>query len=424
MIALRFAASISLVYRSSLVGAFFLVTAFTVAEDISLERWIEAAIERDPEVAEARVESVWQTSRVDSLDVWEDPEVRFGRERREDRAYQSSFRVRVPIPHPWEVQAEKAEIEARADAEYLRMEAVAWERSIALASRYYEAVFAQRLLEIRSQLMEGLDKDLGAAEVGFEARAITRSRLIDMRAERAIASTRLAKDKVEWITLREEIRSRAGWSDVRVTALSTPLPSPETLDELPQLADLRTFAFREEGELGALTAEQREEEARVEGRQSQSIPWITFLEGTWLRESARGREDFEARVAVTLPVFSWLKQSQTEEALRLIRSRDRISAFTTALESALESAWYGAEAQTDRLQSVYKETQASLDEIEAALLVRGLDPRTMSGLRDLWVDLQKERLDAALDYQMSLLDLMSVSGPGYPVKGLQIRLDP
>ena len=388
----------------------------TGAGDVTLEDWVSAALERDPEIKEAQIENSWQRSRVDTREVWEDPELRIGREQREDRGDQNSIRLRIPIPNPWEARAGRREFEARADAGYLRMEAIAWEKSMELATRYFEAVFRHNLVEARTQFQEGFTRDLEAAEKGYEARVLTRDRLIDMKAEHAIASARLARNRVQWRTLVEEMRALAGWTDKPVESLATPLPVPSTLAEVPSLENLHRIAFREEGELGALTAEQREEEARLDGVRSRSIPWITFLEGTWLEERERNREDFEVRVGITLPVFSWLRHSQTEEALRVMRSRDRIKAYSDGLNAALESAWFKVQAEADRLTEVYATTAESIDEINTALAAGGIDPRRLSGLRDLWMDLQEERLEAARDYQFALLDLMSVTGPGYPVR--------
>ena len=72
-------------WKIFLPSAALLSGIFAAADDISLEYWISAALERDPTVAEARAETSWEHSRMDTREVWEDPELRIGRERREDR---------------------------------------------------------------------------------------------------------------------------------------------------------------------------------------------------------------------------------------------------------------------------------------------------------------------------------------------------
>lgn len=378
---------------------------------VSLESWLSAALQQDPQVAEARAESNWESSRAGAVRVWEDPELRLGRENREDDGDQTSVRLRVPLPNPWAARAQQNRADARAAGESARTEAIAWERRMELSSLYFEAVYSVERSALREALLTGLDADLRDAERGFEANLISRSRIIDLRGERALVAARLAKDALVQAGYLEEMRTRAGWKENTILALATPLPDPESLNDLPTLETLRSMAFREQGVLAALAAEQREDEAlRAEAR-ARAIPWITYLEGTWVREADGDRDDFEARIAISLPVFSMLRRSQSEEAIRLVRTRDRIRAYSTAIEAALQAARHRAEASARRLRAVFEATAPSLREIDDSLSASTTDPRTRAGLRDLAFDLESERLEAVRDYQMAILDLMLVAGP-------------
>ncbi|MFP4068881.1 MAG: TolC family protein [Opitutales bacterium] len=382
--------------------------------DLSLEEWLDAALERDFEVAEARSESAWESARADAVGVWEDPELRVGAEDREGRGDETSVRLRVPVPNPWEARAEKRGSRLRSEAERFRTDALTWERRMVLGALYFDAAHAERALELRTELLEGLERDLQAAEQGLEARALSAARVVDLRAERALTAARRAENVADWDAFREELRALAGWQDASIAGLSTPLPDPTDLPRTPPLGQLRGITIREHGEIAALDLRRREAMALAAGERAKSIPWISFLETTWQRESGRGRDNIEARIGISLPIFTWLRKSQTEPALQVIQTNEQIAALRTALSAALDAAWHKARVAEQRLETVFNETETAIRDIERVLETPGENPQRRAGLRDLRFDLESERLEAALDYQMALLDLMLVTGPGYP----------
>lgn len=383
------------------------------SREVSLELWLADALLRDPALTEALAESSYEQSRAKAVPIWEDPELRLGIEDREDRADQREIRLRMPVPNPWEARAIRRRAEARAGVEMDLYDAMEWERRIALSTLYYESVYAWNRLTLRTTLLEGMKADLADADEGLGMQAMAVNRVIDLRAEHAITAARRAKDEVEWTTRKEELSSRAGWKADTISGLSTPLPAQESVASLPALEDLNRRALRDNSSLKAIASEQLEDQALRDRARANAIPWFSFLEGTWSRESQSDRNDFQVRIGVSLPVFTWLRGSQTEAAFRVLRSRERLNAQRMALESALQTARHRAEACQQRLRVTHEATEQPLLEIEILLQEEGVNPRIRTNMRDLHFDLQSERLEAALDYQLALLDLMMVTGPGF-----------
>ncbi len=263
----------------------------------------------------------------------------------------------------------------------------------ALESRSEETAYAV-FCEVRSLCLEA---EVARAEIGLlEQMAALREQARDLRKEQSAAGVadalELIRAETRLAVLRSEIREKqtARQQVLRRIAVLTGVPAgqlrlrppdferrvrPEYLDG----AALTDLAYLRRPDLTRVRHEQEAAEHRVKAAQAGNIPWFEYVEGTYQDEqgesdsyeqyvsghdtSHEDRTEWEARVAVTLPVFNWLgdevRLSRTQLAAATARADGLYETIRSEVGGVLED-YQAARAERDRLANEYKRLQATM----------------------------------------------------------------
>jgi outer membrane protein TolC len=150
---------------------------------------------------------------------------------------------------------------------------------------------------------------------------------------------------------------------------------PEYLDG----AKLTDLAFMRRPDLTRMQLEKESAEHKVKAAQAGNIPWFEYVEATYESESttstsyeqdlsghdtSRGDQtEWQARVAVTLPVFNWLgdevKLSRAQLAAATARVEGLYETIRAEAGGVLED-YQAARAERDRLADGYKRLQETM----------------------------------------------------------------
>ena len=263
----------------------------------------------------------------------------------------------------------------------------------ALAARSDETAYAV-FCEVRSLCLESemareeivlLEQMAGFCEQARDFRKEQSEAGVSGALELIRAETRVA-------SLRSEIREKqtARQQLLRRIALLTDLPAGQIQlcppdferrlrSEYLDKAALTALAFMRRPDLTRLQHEKEAAEHKVKASQAGEIPWFEYVEATYENEqgtstsfeqgdsgsdtSYKEEVEWQARVAVTLPVFNWLgdevKLARTQLAAATARVDGLYETIRAEVGGVLED-YQAARAERDSLTGEYRRLQATM----------------------------------------------------------------
>ena len=372
-----------------------------VSDHVGPWKWEELAVragERSDASRVAYIDAAVRRLRAEEDLGWKNPEFRWGHGRthghqsewednidplaskdshRHSHDRGNSYGVRFYVPNPFVERYARAKIEGDIRKEDMRAAVEAYEVYCEVKMLCYEVVRAKNELKYLREQAKAWDDLRKACQASYES-GVFASPLDAIRSE-----TKFAKANVKISALTSELEAltrRIAWL---AGVNSDGLEIEDTLPELPDpemlsVDALAEIAFARRPDLAAAVAELDQAEAGVKEAQMSAIPWFRFVEATYeradwsdrdweyaKRSSSHGSEDeWSVKVAITVPIFTWMGKS-----LMLSKTvRERANARLDALYSSIRNEI--ATAYTD-----YVECSSRIKEGEATAFVDRMTKR-------------------------------------------------
>lgn len=320
---------------------------------VGLRELVRLALQNDPGLVSMRRNLSVEEARKRTITQWRDPEVRLGLSR-DDNLYNdepvtnrnpgprephrrdqtNTVRVRFFVPKPWEMKA--LVNRAAKEMDLANYEVTAAERRVILdvRQRYEELQFLAKRLEVKRGQIAIIEEHVSNQKALLDAGGdftLDQLSFEDIK----IPGLQLAIEAAgtELTSAKRALAARVGLADgERIRVTDGLLRSGIRLQDT-DLDYLTLMAFAHRGEVGVLQHEQAIAEAELGHVKSKRIPWFTFVEPEYGHQYDGGDQVDEAygvRVAVIMPLFSWLaKEEKVVEA--------RIAAAYASLEANQKS---------------------------------------------------------------------------------------
>jgi len=293
-----------------------------------------------------------------------------------------------------------------------------------------------------------LDAQMLGAEIELlERMAGLREQMRGVRDEQTAAGVsgalELIRAETRLVVLRSELREKkaARQQLIRRIAVLAGMPVDQVKLRAPEvgrkidaaysdLAVLTDLAFLRRPDLKRTLQEKEAAGHGLKAARAKDVPWFEYVDGTYRDESGhtdsseaydsgsdRTREsetEWQARFAVTIPVFNWLGDEVRLNRARVAASEARAQGLYDSIRREVDASWQdyrSAAAEHDRLAagsgSLVKRMSAQIDALSIEPTVRREDVLTV---REELVEYQRTCMKAEYDYLRLTQDLESVSG--------------
>ena len=432
--------------------------------------WDELARRAGERADKAKIESLRAIAKRQSVEeslAWKDPQLRLGhtwtdsRDKAYDRAWDAlpmrpengdgetwTAGVRFYISNPFV----NRQLRRRGDAQVESLEACARAEAYAVycevKSLCLDEEFARRETEFRAEELALLARLRDLAERQL-AGGVAKSPLDAVQAEiaRERAGLRLSEAEEARARARGQIAFLTGLPESSLKIRYTPPVPPSTNAALAEV--LVETAFARRPDLAGALADWEAAHAGVDAAKAAYIPWFDFGEGTYshqtsssddwgsekisgYRSATRGHksgreDDWQVRVALSVPLFTWMGDSVKRSRLVLDMADVRVQALRAAIANEIgvaTEAFRRADARFVRLSddggAFQKKMEARLADYARESGVRAED---LDRTRLAMVGYRRVRAQATCDWVRSVLLLESVSGgelPRIPVNAAKV----
>lgn len=391
-------------------------------------------LESEAERRQVAVDTGWRNPqlRMGGSSMTEDERVLKGSGQREwtDKdydGYATSLRVYVanPFVNRWLRERGSARaLAVEAEAEEARYAVYCEVKSLCLESDLLrsEIDVLQRMIALRQQMRDTCDEQAKAGVACALDIIRTETRLASLRSELG------AKELAQRQTLRR-IALLAGLPAERVRLRARGSARPP-LDALLSGVALTDLAFLRRPDLQRAVHEREEAQRGLGAAKAGNIPWFEYVEGSYANGNRhtssveegggsgdRAREDeteWQARVALTLPVFNWLGDEVRLNRARLeaaeMRVQGRYDQIRREVEGVLEDYRY-VRAEHDRVASENQRlVEALTAQIEALANEAAIPRAEVLGAREEVLDYTRTTLRAEREFLRMEQYLETVSG--------------
>jgi outer membrane protein TolC len=270
-------------------------------------------------------------------------ETRFHGRDRLARDQSTSAKIRFWIPKPWETKA--LINQAAKEVELANYEVTAAEREVILEVRedYEDLQYLYKKLKASTSkiaiikrhvakeaaLLEASD-ELTVDNLGFEDIKIP-----GIEMEQQALSNELTRAK-------RELAARVGLEDGSRIRVTDKLLRTTINLEGTDLDYLTRMAFVHRGEVGILKHEQAIVESELDIIKSKRIPWVSFIEAAYAKDSTGGNhtnDNYGVQFGVVLPLFSWLSKDEEVVQARIESYYSSISANQKNIANEVSEAF-------------------------------------------------------------------------------------
>lgn len=423
--------------------------------------WDELARRAGERADKARIEqlrAIAKRQRVEDDLAWKDPQLRLGhtwtdsRDLSHDRSWDAlrtrpdngdgetwTAGVRFYISNPFV----NRQLRRRGDAEVESLEACARAEAYAVycevKSLCLDEEFARREAEFRTEeltLATSL-RDLAERQL---AGGVAKSPLDAVQAEitRERAVLKLSEIQEARARARSEIAFLAGLPESSLKIRYTPPVPPSTNAALTEV--LVETAFARRPDLAGALADWEAAQAGVGAAKAAHIPWFDFVEGTYAHQTtsadnwggqkidgyrypSRGHnsgrdDDWQVRVALSVPIFTWLGDAVKRSRLVQDMADVRVQALRAAIANEIAVAAEAFRRADARFVRLSDDGRAFQKKMEGRLAEFAREPRVraedLDRTRLALVGYRRMRAQATCDWVRSVLLLESVTGGPLP----------
>lgn len=369
---------------------------------LTLEEWLVEATPHHPALLRAEADVEARRLRSEERVVWEDPELRIGNDERPGTRDQTFVSLRFPIPNLFEEDARSDESAARLDL--ARAEHRAARRIVRedLGRLYLEAVSGQALLRHARQRKEAMEAELARAREMLKRQRMTRQDVLEMQIDLADAVVELAE--LEDAASAAESRMREYLPDLPPDTELELLPAVVNFEgDPPPVAGMSRRIQASDPELSARLAAVRAATAAVSTERARRIPFPTFAQGTWTRDHNRDQDEWEFRVGISVPLFTWIRGTDPRERAELLIAQSDAGLRRREVAGLAERIYRDYASSLNQRQALEELLSPVLDQIRQSLDEPGRQPRPDQRLElaDDRYRLQRDLLRAELDYQLA-----------------------
>lgn len=369
---------------------------------LDLDSWLTAAVPHHPALKASEAEVQARLLRAEERLVWEDPELRLGADERPGLRDEEFLAIRLRIPHPWEEKALSERELVRLDIARAEKEAAVRLAREDLGRLYLEAVTAEQLNRLARERVSGMQSEVDRARQMLEKKRFTRTDLVRMQTELADAVADLSELESGLAAARlrmlEYLPDAGPGTQIVLAPVTLRFERDPPTPEAVHRSILKT-----DPELAARLAAIRAANAAVAAERARRIPFPTFVEGRWTRDRFRDWDEWEARAGISIPLFSWVRDTDPRERAELLLAqvdaelrREEIA----QLSSRLCQRYFSTSGQLATFEDTH---QPVIEELETILSDLRLEPRpdTRLDLIDDRFRLQRDLLRARLQYEIS-----------------------
>ncbi|MGN0846115.1 MAG: TolC family protein [Kiritimatiellia bacterium] len=379
--------------------------------------------------------------------AWKDPQLRLSHawEDARDRRYaeppangdgaSAVIGLRVPISNPFvnaqlrrrgsaQVEALEACVRAEAYAVYCEV------KSLCLDAEFLgrEAAFRREELAIAERLRADFERRLESG--------VAKSPLDALRAEiaREQALLKLSETEQALRAVRQQITFLAGVREDELRIRYTPPEPPST--NATYAAVLVETAFARRPDLAGALADFEAARSGVGAAKAAHMPWFDFVEGSYTHQTSSGEDwgtergvmtrrhksgredDWQIRVALSVPIFTWLGDSVRQSRLVADAADARVQSLRLAIQGEVESAFAFYRTADARFTRLSDDGCAFLKRMEGRLADYARTPSVQTE------DVERARLElvayrrlknrAECEWVRGVLQLESVSGGPLP----------
>ena len=379
--------------------------------------------------------------------AWRDPQLRLGHawEDSRDRKYgeppsngdgaSMTFGLRVPIANPFV----NAQLRRRGSAQVESLEACARAEAYAVycevKSLCLEAEFLRREAAFRREELAISERLRADCERRFE-RGVATSPVDALRAEIAREQTLLKVSETEQAhrAVRHQLAFLTGLREAELRIRYTPPEPPST--NAAYAAILVETAFARRPDLAGALADYEAARSGVGAAKAAHMPWFDFVEGTYSHQTASGEDwgterqrlvrshtsgredDWQIRVALSVPIFTWLGDSVRQSRLVRDAADARVQSLREAIQGEVESAFVYYQMADARFTRLSDDGGVFLKRMEGRLADYARTPSVRTE------DVERARLElvayrrlrnrAECEWVRGVLQLESVSGGPLP----------
>lgn len=293
-----------------------------------------------------------------------------------------------------------------------------------------------------------LEAEVLRSEIGFlEKMSDYRKQLRDVRGEQTEAGVsgalELVRAETRLATLRSDIREKQAARQRLIRRIAVlagvpaehlrlrPLGSGEKIGTgFSSVAVLTDLAFLRRPDLRRTLHEKEAAAHALSAARAKQIPWFEYVEGTYDDESGRvdtrnslsaagertdeDKDEWQARFAVTVPVFNWLGDEVRLNRSRLAAAESRLQGLYDSTRREIDVVWTDyccAAAERDRVagenKKLNEKMSAQIDALASEPTVRRED---VIAIREELVAYQRASMKAEYDYLRLTQELESVCG--------------
>lgn len=321
---------------------------------------------------------------------------RFDSRDRLARDQTTSVRIRFWLPKPWETKARINQ--AAKEVDLANYEITAAEREVILEIReaYEDLQYTYKKLRASSSKIAVIKKHVANEEAIL---ASSEELTVD---DLGFEDIKIPSLEMEKEALQQELQAGkralamrvglANGSRIRVT--DKLLRSTINL-QATDLDYLTRMAYVHRGELGILEHEKAITESELDIIKGQRIPWLSFIEGAYAKDSTSGHhtnDNYGFQVGVTLPLFSWLAKDEEVVQARIESYYSSLEANKRHIANEVSEAFSSVKEAARRRGRAEAASAAAASKLEAMSkrLENSEDPLAIEQLR---YDVESERDD-------------------------------
>lgn len=347
-------------------------------------------------------------------------ETRYDSRDRLARDESAVVKVRFWLPKPWEMKA--LVNQAAKEVDLANYEITAAERRVILRVRedYEKLQYLYKRLQTMSSKIRLIEEHVAREQALLGAGGEFTLDQLSFD-EFKVPGLKLAIDSanMELKNAKRELAASVGLADgSRIRVTDRLLRS--TIDlQGTDLDYLTRMAYAHRGEVGILEHAQAIAESELDIVKSKSIPWFSFVEAGYARDTSGGdhrNDNYGIQFGVTLPLFTWLAKDEEVVQARIESYYGSIAAnkknianeVAEAFRSVKEAAKHRTRAE-DAVANYTKKLEAEAKRLEASedLAAKEKLRYDVESQRD---DLYKYILDADRLYNQSLIRLEQALG--------------
>jgi outer membrane protein TolC len=320
-----------------------------------------------------------------------------------------SFLIRWQLPNPWE---QKAKV-AVAEAEILAADWV-------LKKTVEETILAVR--ELYDELVEAELKQKNAAATakyryGTTATAAIEGKMAKAAEGASAAQLESLEMRLKGRQLRSEIVSLTGIKDP--SRISVPGAIQKRSVSLSGLdfEYLSQMASIHRADYNIIRAKKAAARAKVDEENSKKIPWAAFADvGVNHQDSARGRDstEWQFRLGVSLPFFSWFKNKAVDVAKEESRAFSRQEgAFFELIQAELETALANLKDADATMRAAAEEVRQArifLQQAQGAAMISDKPLAAQSDAKEFEMGLQNALQPFTIEYNKAVMMLERALG--------------